>query len=70
MVLIQDLLFLVEVGEYRKASFASELGAAHNDRLTGCDGNVQVPWIRLTHLGKQTQNMHTSHMQKGLPGVP
>lgn len=34
------LLLLVEICEHRKASFASELGAAHDDGLTGCDGNI------------------------------
>lgn len=38
--LLQYLLFLVEVCEYRKTSFASELGTPHYDRLTGCDGNI------------------------------
>lgn len=50
------LLFLVEVRKHRKASFASELGTPHNDGLTGCDGNIQVSWICLTHLQNQTQN--------------
>lgn len=46
------LLLLVEISEDRKASFASELGASHNDRLTGGDRNIEVPWICLTHLKK------------------
>lgn len=59
--LLQYLLFLVEVCEYRKTSFASELGTPHNDGLTCCDGNIQVSWISLTHLENQTQNIHISH---------
>lgn len=61
---IKYLLLLVEVCKHRKTSFASELGTPHNDRLTGCDGNIQVPWICLTHLGiKKIKSIHTSHTQ-------
>lgn len=67
--LLQYLLFLVEVCEYRKASFASELGTPYNDRLTGGYGNIQVPWICLTHLENQTQNIHTLHTQNILADV-
>lgn len=49
------LLLLVEICEYRKTPFASELGTPHNDGFTGCDGNVQVSWICLTNLSNQKQ---------------
>lgn len=53
------LLFLVEVCEHRKSSFASELGTAHNYGFTGCNGNIQVSWICLTHLeNKDTNHTH------------
>lgn len=47
------LLLLVEICEYRKTPFASELGTPHNDGFTGRDGNVQVSWICLTNLSNQ-----------------
>lgn len=59
--LLKYLLFLVEVCEYRKTSFASELGTPHNDGLTCCDGNIQISRISLTYLENQTQNIHISH---------
>lgn len=57
------LLLLVEICEYRKTPFASELGTPHNDGFTGCDGNVQVSWIRLTNLSKQRgcKKTHRDH---------
>lgn len=57
--IMKYLFLLVEVCKNRKASFASKLGTPHNDRFTGCDGNIQVPWICLTHLQKQTETIHT-----------
>lgn len=54
------LLLLVEVSQDWKASFAPELGTAHNDGLTGRDGDVQVTWIRLTNLTRKACK-HTSH---------
>lgn len=58
---IKYLFLLVEVCKHRKASFASEFGTPDNDRLTGCDGNIQVPWVCLTHLEKQREYRDTHH---------
>lgn len=43
---------MIEVCEHGKSSFASELGAANDDGLAGCDGNVQVSGVGLTNLTK------------------
>lgn len=58
VTVLMYLLLLVEISEDRKASFASELGAPHNDRFTGGDRNIEVPWICLTHLKKVTNKIH------------
>lgn len=53
------LLFLIEVREDGKSSFAPELGASDDDGLAGRDGNVQVSGVGLTHLNEQqTQVTH------------
>lgn len=58
-----NLLFLIEVCEHGKTSFAPELGAANNDGLAGRDGNVQVSGVGLTHLNN-TANTDYRHNEK------
>lgn len=53
---LKYLLLLVEVCEYRKTPFASELGTAHNDGFTGHDGDIKISWICFTDLQKQNQS--------------
>ena len=56
---LQYLLLLVEVREHWETPLAPELGAPHDDGLVGRNGDVQVPRIRLAHLGHGHGHTHT-----------